>query len=273
MSNSRAAKDIHRVSVGEFDVAVVESGTGEPLVLCHGAEADHRHYDVLRPLLAKKVRAIAYDQRDTGGTKGPENDYEMVDLGRDCIALIQALGLDSAHLLGTSLGGMVAMQAAIAAPHRIRSLTLVSTTPSPLMVSPAIRRLPELDPSARQAFMMDALISPERRLADPSLLAVLQASSVNRPPAPAARRLAAAHSHDCIPQLSSISAPTLVIHGEQDPMFPVGAARRLVAEIPNASLMLIPDGRHGLVFEHTELIAQHVLEFMAAYPRQRRLMA
>ena len=186
--------DVRRVPAGPLEIAFVESGDGEPLVMCHGNEADRRQYDALRRLLAPGIRAISYDQRDTGDTTGFTGDYTMADLGRDCVAFIEALGLASAHVAGTSFGGMVAMQAALARPERVRSLTLISTAPARAMFSAAADGIAAMSPTERSAFMLDAILTPEGRAAHPELVTEAAALLTGRTPEQSGRRFAAMQS-------------------------------------------------------------------------------
>lgn len=247
---------------GPLTVAYVESGSGEPLVMCHGNEADRRQYDGVRPLLAPGIRALAYDQRDTGETVGGLGRYTMADLGNDCVTFIEALGLDSAHVMGTSFGGMIAMQAAIARPERIRSLVLVSTVPAYDLFSEAAKGLGDRSPEERRVFMADAILSPA---ADRDLLVEVTALLSGRTAEQSARRFAAMRTHDCRNGLGSISAPTLVLHGSDDPIVPLAAAEQLADLVPAAALEVLPGLRHGLTVENREHTAQLVSEFVLAH--------
>lgn len=255
--------EVRTVPAGPFEIAFVESGDGEPLVMCHGNEADRRQYDAFRALLAPGIRALSYDQRDTGDTRGCTGDYAMADLGRDCVAFIEALGLESAHVLGTSFGGMVAMHAALARPGRLRSLTLISTTPARAMFGAAADGLAAMRPEERRAFMLDAILTPEGRT--PELLAEVAELLTGRTPEQSARRFAALQSHDCTGRLAALAVPTLVVHGADDPLIPVAAAERIAAAVPGATLRVLPGLRHGLTVERREHTARLVSEFVLAH--------
>jgi len=250
-----------QVPAGPFEIAYVESGSGEPLIMCHGNEADRRQYDGLRPLLTPGIHALSYDQRDTGDTTGFTGDYTMADLGRDCIAFIAALGLESAHVLGTSFGGMVAMHAALARPDRVRSLVLISTSPAQELFSDAVRGLADRSPEERRAFMAGAILSPA---AGPELRAEVATALVGRSPEQSARRFAAMASHDCRDLLPTITAPTLVLHGSDDPVIPAAAGARIAELVPGATLCVLEGLRHGLIFEGRARTAQLVSEFVLA---------
>ncbi|WP_405064464.1 alpha/beta hydrolase [Kribbella sp. NBC_01505] len=247
------------VASGPFTIAYVESGTGEPLVMCHGNEADHRQYDGLRPLLAPDIHALSYDQRDSGDTTGFTGDYTMADLGQDCIAFIEALGLDSAHVVGTSFGGMIAMHAAIARPERVRSLVLISTSPAMALFSREMLGLAERTPEERRAFMAEAILSPA---ADPQLRTEIAELLTGRSPEQSTRRLAAMTTHDCRDLLPTITAPTLVLHGSDDPVIPAATGARIAELIPGATLQVLDGLRHGLTFENRADTAQLIGDFV-----------
>src|SRR5688572_33321537 len=121
---------MRRLKVNGVELACVDSGSGEPLVLMHGANADRNQFDVFRPLLGPGIRAIAYDQRDSPDSPSGSTPYTAEDHARDAACLIEALGFESAHVMGTSYGGIVAMTLAIQHPARVKSLVLGATAPS-----------------------------------------------------------------------------------------------------------------------------------------------
>ena len=103
------------------------SGRGAPLVLLHGGEADHAMFDGLARALNEHFTVIAYDQRDSGATRNPQSLYSLADLADDAAALIRGLGYDRAHVMGTSLGGLIAQALAARHPNCIDRLILGST--------------------------------------------------------------------------------------------------------------------------------------------------
>jgi 3-oxoadipate enol-lactonase len=249
--------------VGTLEVAFDEFGEGETVVLCHGQEADRRQFDGFRPFLTG-LRSIAYDQRDTGETRGPETDYSMVDLGQECVDFIDTLRCDGVHLVGSSFGGMVAMQAAIASPSHVRSLTLIATSPSYDALSAEVHALDQASAEERRQFMMQAILRPSATDEDPNLEAEVSDLLTRRTPEQSMRRMAAMQSHDCTSDLGAIISPTLIVHGTEDPIAPVSAAETLAAGIKDSSSLLFPGLRHGLVFERRHSTARAISDFIAA---------
>lgn len=254
------------VRVGDIEVAWVESGEGEPLVLLHGGEGDQGQFGVFRPWLGPGIRAISYDQRDTGDTVNGPEPYDMARLASDCAGLIAALGLDRAHVLGASYGGMIALHVAIRHPERVRSLILAGTTPSRSMVEDLGDRVITMGPAERAQFMLDMLLSPEAQAREPGL--VTDAASAlrrRRSPEADARRIAAVQSHDCAARLSEITAPTLILHGADDPVIGTHVAELMAARIPDARLEILPRARHGVMMEARERSAQLIREFVLSH--------
>jgi pimeloyl-ACP methyl ester carboxylesterase len=248
------------VRAGTVDVAYEESGKGEPLILVHGAESDRHQFDRLRTLLGPDIRAISYDQRDTGDTRNPDLPYTIDDLADDLAGLIVALGLETAHLLGTSYGGMVAMATALRYPGRVHTVSLVSTAPNRGFIGPVAAELPGLNPAERARVLLDLLFTPEgqeaaaRRVLTP------------RPACLSARRLAAAEGFDVLDRLGELSVPTLVLHGTDDRLVLPDAPHAMDSRIPGARLEFVQGGRHGLSTEFPETVARLVRETVRSHP-------
>src|SRR5262249_52824878 len=115
---------MQRVKANGIEIACEITGSGPPIVLCHGGEADHRNFFNFAPVLARGFTVIAFDQRDSGETRNGEEAYTVADSGQDVGELIAALGYERAHVFGTSWGSIIAQEAAIACPDRIDHLIL-----------------------------------------------------------------------------------------------------------------------------------------------------
>jgi len=252
-----------RVSVNGLMTAYVESGDGEPLILIHGGQSDRRQFDVFRPLLGEGIRAIAYDQRDAPDQPYEGGPYSIRDHAEDCAAFLTAIGLEKAHLMGTSYGGTVAMMTAILFPDRVQSLILSSTTPSWDMTEPVVAdTTSERDPAAIERFMLEKLITPEAIDQDPVLVSETKAAIRARPAEAIARRMAAVLTHDCRDDLRLIQSPTLVLHGEDDPLISARTAAWTAEHIDGAELRVLPDSRHGLTLQHRARTAEIVRSFV-----------
>jgi pimeloyl-ACP methyl ester carboxylesterase len=229
---------------------------------------------------------VRYDHRDTGRSvtyKPGRPAYGGADLIADAAGVLDAYGIPSANLVGASAGGAFAQLLTLERPDRVSSLVLISTTPA----VPCERALPSpTDEFSRfvstaavdrsdAASLIDYLVDYSRvlgggrRLFDEDATRRFIRRDVER-----ARDFSAAQNHDVLPEdelpsgsLSSITAPTLVIHGTADPMFPVEHGQALAAAIPGARLLLLEDAGHGVFRSDWGRIAGAILEHTAAAGR------
>lgn len=247
-----------RIRVGDLEVGIIDDGgDGVPLVLVHGGESDRTQYTALRSHLGPGIRAISYDQRDSGITVNPPVPYTLEDLADDLAGLLDALGLRRANLLGTSFGGCVAQHTALRHPERVESLVLIATTPSFALCPQRVEELFGMAHEDRQKAVADLFVTPEGQ-------ARLQAARMlaYRDPEKSGRRHAAARRHEVRDRLGEITAPTLIVHGTADLIAPYSGALLMRERMPNARLRSIEQGRHAIVQEFAEQIAGHIREFL-----------
>ncbi|MFG1607443.1 alpha/beta fold hydrolase [Actinoplanes sp. NPDC049265] len=251
---------------GQIEIAYAESGAGEPVILLHGGESTHIQYDTFRPRLGDGIRAIAYDQRDSGASVNPPEPYGIPDLAADCAALIRGLGYERAHIFGSSFGGFIALQVAVSDPGVVQSLTVGATfSDASALQAPVASEIVELSPSQRDARMLAFALS-DRGQADEEMVAELKSVLVHRSPEADARRLAAIPGFDITARLPEITAPTLLIYGEDDPAAHPDIGRKIAAAIPGARLAVIPGARHGITIEFAQETAQLLRDFVLAHP-------
>ncbi|WP_240670326.1 alpha/beta fold hydrolase [Actinoplanes solisilvae] len=247
------------VPVDGIELCVETFGeTGDPALLLIGGAASSMDWwddEFCRRLAADGRLVVRYDHRDTGrSTSFPPGDppYSDVDLAHDALGVLDALSLHRAHLVGLSMGGGLAQRIAIERPHRVLSLTLMSTStvpPAHDVTAPGGGEAPDWT-DRRSA--IDALVSGVRRLggpftADEHHLRRLAARVFDR-----TRDMAASQTNhfSCAggpptrDRLGAITAPTLVMHGTLDPFFPPEHARTLAAEIPGARLVWLDGVGH-----------------------------
>lgn len=248
------------VRAGDLTVGVIDDGgDGVPLLLVHGGESDRTQFGALRERLGDGIRAISYDQRDSGITVNPPVPYSFEVLADDLADLLDALGLERAHLLGTSFGGAVAQHAALRHPTRVASLVLVATTPSFALGSGPINHLllmshEERVRAAGEYFFTADHLEAMRDRPVRTLTA--------REPDQHARRHDVARQHEVRDRLGEITAPTLIVHGTEDRLAPYAGAQLMRERIPNADLRSIQGGKHGIAVEFADRIARWVREFL-----------
>jgi pimeloyl-ACP methyl ester carboxylesterase len=182
------------------------------------------------------------------------------------VALLDALGVPRAHVAGTSMGGMVALQLALDHPARVERLVLLSTPVggAPLPVPP-----PETwsdDPADRIRGVYPRLAAPGHFKAHPGALEELAAlGRANRLTyAGFVRHLAVTGGFDARGRLGEVRAPTLLVVGDRDPLIPLAAAEATAAALPAADVAVLPGAGHLAFLEHPEEVNRAILDFLAA---------
>ena len=245
-----------------------QTGAGEPLLIHHGAESHKGQYEIFAPLLDPGVRAVSYDQRDVGDAQSVDTDYAMSDLADDCVGLMDALGIEKAHIMGISFGGAIALHVGIRHPERVQSLIIGAAPDNFVELTPFAEKMMAADPADRGALMRDASLSPEAQQ-DPWLMSKLadlaRSGSRGTVTALGSRRRAAMDAHDVRGQVGRITAPTLLVYGELDPIAPPEAGERLHADLPDSELVVLQGARHGLSFEFREQTADLVNGWIARH--------
>jgi 3-oxoadipate enol-lactonase len=270
--------------VGDLDVYYEVHGTGDPLLLIMGLAADSTAWMFQVPDFEQHYRTIVFDNRGVGRTSKPAGPYTMHQMADDAAGLLDALAVDRAHVVGVSMGGMIAQELAIRYPGRVRSLVLACTYPEPDAEIERNRRFTveklggsvtsegELEVDFKAIHPMDFLqqllptvFNPEfiaREL--PKLIQVFSgALQYGFSMEAILGQVAAAMSHKATDRLHEIAVPTLVITGDADRLIPPANSDILAKYIPGAKLVRVPGGSHGFNFETPDVFNRAVLEFLA----------
>lgn len=249
-----------------------ETGSGDALLLINGLGGTSLNWEPLLPALAARFRVITSDNRGVGRSAAPPGPYTTRQMAEDAAALLAHLGVARAHVVGSSLGGMIAQELALAYPTLVDRLVLFATLARPRLaiIGPWLSFIEQamergLDPAGVAALGLGWWYSPAF-LARPDR--VEEALAWRDPyPAPAhgiAAQAAAARTHDALDHLPRIAAPTLVLVGAEDIFTPVYYARELAVGIPGARLRVLVRGGHAALWEYPEAGAAALLAFLAA---------
>ncbi len=270
-----------RATVGEVELEYDLRGEGDPVLMVMGIGAQMVLWppELLDGLAARGLRVIRFDNRDVGrstwlsalgrpdiGRLLPQAwlgipvqaPYTLSDMAADAVGLLDQLGIARAHVVGVSMGGMIAQHIAIEHPHRVRSLTSVmSTTGGRLASLPKPRALKALlsaparsveEAEVAMVRFMGVVNGPAFDIAEDRIRQVARESwarGVN--PDGFLRQFAAIlASGDRTPQLRQLDIPTLVLHGTADPLVPVRGGKATARAIPGARLRLIDGWGHGM---------------------------
>ena len=262
------------VEVAGRQLHYVRAGEGEPLLLIQGMSGNHLHWgDDFLGLLHDDFETIAYDHRGVGHSAATDEPFTIADLADDAVALLDALDIESAHVMGISMGGMTAQEVALRHPERVRTLTLGCTyaggEDSALGDPEIIQRLGSLFMAGRveeaMRFGFEVNVSPEFAQ-DPEHFELVKRIAAELPSSLEILmlQLQAIAGHDTSDRLGEIRAPTLVVHGSVDQMLPVSNARAIAARIPGARLEILEGVGHAFWWERPQEAADFVRELAAA---------
>ncbi|TKK81008.1 alpha/beta hydrolase [Herbidospora galbida] len=286
------------VHAGDLELWAEESGDPEhpAVLLVMGAQAQGVQWPdgFVRRLVGGGRRVIRYDHRDTGRSSTVDfaaHPYAVADLAADALAVLDAFGAARAHLVGASLGGLIAQRLAVTHPERVLTLTSLSSQPLGTDTAGAVRRVmegapprpgelppptPELlaalvssfpGPGAPVEDYLAARLPLWRALHGPVLpFDEEEYRAMERRVHARARDLGAALNHTLAgaetmstADLAAVTAPTLVVHGTEDPMFPPAHAEATAAAIPGARLVMIEGLGHTLPSAVHDRLAEEIL--------------
>lgn len=250
-------------------IAWEEHGRGEPLLLIHGLGYGRWGWSPLIPLLREEYRVITFDNRGIGDTSAPVGPYDAASMAGDAIAVLEAAGVDRAHVAGTSLGGMIAQEVALRWPQRLDRLVLMCTTPGGSDAYPMPEATVKMiaaavgwdQKTALRRFVENALSDGAPAEVFEEILRLRLANPQS--PAGWASQAAAGMTYDGGGRVARIGAPTLIMHGTSDRVVDYRNSELLASRIPNAELCLFPDGGHLFFWEDANTVAKTMIGFLA----------
>lgn len=255
-----------------LDIAYWIEGNGEPVLWLQGLTADHTAWSAQIASFRQRYRCIAIDNRDIGSSGRAKTAYTLADMAGDALAVLDAAEVEHAHIVGLSMGGSIAQELALAAPRRVRSLTLVSSFARPdarlVEILSAWRVIyPKLGPSdfARQSWPW---LFSYRFFERPANVRNLQryADNSERPQEPEAfaRQIEASLAHDTRDRLGALDLPALVVAGAEDMLVPPHLVRQLAEAIPEAEYVELAGVGHIANLEGRTEFNRRLGDFLAA---------
>jgi pimeloyl-ACP methyl ester carboxylesterase len=254
-----------------FRMYYEEHGSGFPLLLINGLGSDHLEWLHQVPAFAARFRVLVFDNRGTGRTEVPPGPYTTGQMADDAAAVLEALGIPRAHVLGVSLGGMIAQEVALRHPDRVDGLVLGCTGPGGEL---SLRPSPEAmaafalargeDPEAELRRMLPFLYTDACIRERPEEIEGFVRRRLDQPTPPDGyqAQLAAAVTHDASSRLEGIRARTLVITGDADRLVHWENSLRIAGRIPGATLVVLPGAPHRLFAETADAFNREVLSFL-----------
>lgn len=260
---------VHAIDGTRIHYEVTGKSGATPVLMIQGLGASKNAWNLQRIAMATRFRIISFDNRGAGRSDKPTEPFTLEQMADDALAVLDAAGIETAHVVGASMGGVISQIVAVKYPQRVRSLTLVCT---------ACRNHP---------WRQELLQSWAKTAADKGMIEVgkIAAQWVMSPRS--FRRLVPAftwmgplaalrprHSfvsqidailntrEDLVDQLSTITAPTMIIVGNQDILTPRGDSEEIAERIPNAELVVISGAAHGLMMEHSSTFNRILIEFL-----------
>jgi 3-oxoadipate enol-lactonase len=241
---------------------------GPPVLLIMGLAYPHAMWFRIVPTLAERFLVLRLDNRGAGHTgDAPGAPYSVETMAADCLAVLDAAGVDEAHVVGISMGGMIAQEIAISTPERVRSLCLMATHPGlahAVMNPDAMSILMErgsMTPSeaAERAIPFNyAPSTPRERIEEDWNVRFPLAASI----AGYVAQLTGSSQWDGYDRLQTITAPTLVLHGELDALVPPENGRNIASRIPAAELVVVPQANHLLMTDQPDHVSSLVRDWL-----------
>jgi pimeloyl-ACP methyl ester carboxylesterase len=262
---------MQRDRINGVELAYELRGAGEPLVMIHGAQGDQSMFAGVASTFTDHFQVLTFDQRGSGLSEKPDMDYSMAMFADDTAALMEHVGFASAHILGVSMGGMIAQEFVLRHPRKTRSLVLGCTTPggphSIALGGGALAKAYSTQPmpaEERGRLLAEACFTKGYIEKHPEIIPAMIESRRQRPIDPTAlgHRMKAAYAHDTYDRLPQITCPTLVITGKDDVLVSWENSRILAERIPGAKFVLLEPAGHLFWGEQPEQSLQAISSFL-----------
>jgi len=245
-------------------------GSGSPVILIPGLGTTCDLWSSVTPELARSFSLILLDNRDVGKSVSKRPPQTLVDFSVDVIELMDHLQLDKAHVIGLSLGGIVAQRLAIDHPGRVDRLVLMSCADR---FGPYLREMAKLLGHALRRFPPELFRKTIELLGTSPMFFDKHAKEIERKieedcstgiaRAAVVRQLRCLGCHDIVSEDYRISSPTLVIAGDHDTLVPAHYGRRMSQLIPNSEFILVPECGHNPLIERPDFVVPRLIKFLS----------
>ncbi|HKV05169.1 MAG TPA: alpha/beta fold hydrolase [Candidatus Acidoferrales bacterium] len=252
-----------------------EQGQGVPILLIMGLGWASDLWHRTRPILSSHYRTIVLDNRGVGRSDVPPGPYPIAVMASDAAAVLDAAGIESAHVFGVSMGGMIAQEFALQYPQRVKTLILGCTaaggpqavSAGPEVVEALLHRSSNPDEFAETTnrFIYDSSTPRDRIEADMLLRKKWYPTELGY-----TSQLQGIAAWEAYSRLDQITAPTLVIHGETDRLVPPANGRLIAQRIPGAKLAMIPHASHVFFTDQPDASQREILGFLSAHSKRSR---
>lgn len=258
------------VQTDEIKIYYREYGAGEPLLFIAGAGMDSRGWKFQADEFSKTYRVIVFDNRGSGRSDAPKHPYSIAMLAQDTKNLMDALDIGSAHLVGLSMGGMIAQEFAITFPDRVRSLVIAASTSNGQSIQrnfiEAVNRWVKNDVNMETRIEeLLPLQFTKKLLSNHETYKAFKELMLNdkfpQSLYALSQQVDAALNFDSLGRLEKIKAPTLVVVGDEDINTPIALSEQLNKQIPNSQLCII-GGSHGFNIENAAMFNNAIIEFL-----------
>ena len=257
--------------VNGIELNYIEAGSGDPLLLIMGFGGDHLAWAFQTPVFAQRYRVIAFDNRGAGQSSVPDVPYTTRMMADDAAGLLDHLAIPRAHVIGVSMGGMIAQELALSHPQRVRSVQLHCTLARPDRYMHALIEnwrvvRSKVTPEEWMRVVALWLFAPVTYVERPELVeTIIQTGIANPHPFTLTgflRQGDAVRSHDAFARLAALAPPALVSVADDDILVPPRFSRELAAAIPGAAFKTIERAGHCYFWERPDVFNTMCLEFL-----------
>jgi 3-oxoadipate enol-lactonase len=272
-----------KTRVGDLEIGYDRAGAGDPVLLVMGLATPRIGWFPQFNALAQSYDVTSFDNRGVGETLF-EGSWTVPDMANDAVGLADALGYDRFHLVGISMGGMISQELVLKHPGRVRSLTLIATTPGGPEAVPMSPEFAEAmllpDPERRMRRTVELTFGEKFRRENPEMMELVMSAtmsgSVGVTPIGADYSASAGFFGQVMAvtawmglggaasRLRDIKAPTLVLHGGADLLLPVGNGKLLARDIPGARLRIWDEAGHALNAECADEVNAELIGHLEA---------